>query len=378
MDSGGGGGGESYTTMTDPAAAALAGQYQVQAARMAAQAAKDNIATAIGEMRNQFTQSRTDLSPYRSTGVEALDQLNRYLGLAPYNPGNKAPEAPTKPTLDSLKAKITNQQVLDYAKENTRWSGLGPQWGKWASDLWTYSGVGAKSGNKEGGTNYANPDYNHVARDHDTEIRNYFAEQQLPSELTNYESLQKQYDTNLHEYNINKGLFDKYSALGPMTPEQVQAEIAAQPGFQFRLGQGINAISKASSAGGYLGSGRLLKELQRYGEGLASQEYGNTLSRLANLAGMGANAAAQTAQGSQNLGAGVGSLYNNLGDTIANSNLASGQALANSAILQGQRIQSLGGGGGGGGMGGFGSLLGGVGTLLGGKASGATGLGMFF
>ena len=59
------------------------------------------------------------------------------------------------------------------------------------------------------------------------------------------------------------------------------------PGFQFRLGEGIKALDRSAAARGRLLSGAQIKAVQRFGEGLASQEFENFANRLADLAGIG-------------------------------------------------------------------------------------------
>jgi hypothetical protein len=51
------------------------------------------------------------------------------------------------------------------------------------------------------------------------------------------------------------------------------------PGYKFRLEQGINALTAAGAAGGYLGSGNLGTALIGYGQEMGSQEYQNAYNR---------------------------------------------------------------------------------------------------
>ena len=63
--------------------------------------------------------------------------------------------------------------------------------------------------------------------------------------------------------------------------EDREFAIEADPGFQFRLQQGTEAINRAAAArGGALGGG-VLKELSRYGQGLASDEADRAYRRFA-------------------------------------------------------------------------------------------------
>lgn len=63
------------------------------------------------------------------------------------------------------------------------------------------------------------------------------------------------------------------------------------PSYQFRLKQGMDAIQSAAAARGMLNSGRTLKELLRYGQDYASQEYMNEYTRRLNLSQLGLQAA---------------------------------------------------------------------------------------
>lgn len=86
----------------------------------------------------------------------------------------------------------------------------------------------------------------------------------------------------------------------------------ADPGYGFRLAEGIKALDRSASARGNLLSGGALKGITRYGQDMASQEFGNAynrfnqnqsnaFNRLNVLSGTGANAAGQLA----GLGAGA-------------------------------------------------------------------------
>jgi hypothetical protein len=77
------------------------------------------------------------------------------------------------------------------------------------------------------------------------------------------------------------------------------------PGYQFRLGEGIKALDRSASARGRTLSGPQIKAVQRYGEGLASSEFGNYQNRLAQLAGFGLDAASRSAGLESTLGSNV-------------------------------------------------------------------------
>ena len=60
------------------------------------------------------------------------------------------------------------------------------------------------------------------------------------------------------------------------------ADLASEPGYAFRLGEGINALNKTAAARGGMFSGRALAEATRYGQDYASNEYQNAYNRYWN------------------------------------------------------------------------------------------------
>ena len=61
------------------------------------------------------------------------------------------------------------------------------------------------------------------------------------------------------------------------------SSFSGTPGFQFALDQGLNAVQRSNSAG--RNSGNALAALANYGQGLATQDYGNQVDRLGRLSG---------------------------------------------------------------------------------------------
>lgn len=55
--------------------------------------------------------------------------------------------------------------------------------------------------------------------------------------------------------------------------------------YKFRFNQGQQALERGAAAKGMLGSGNTLAALAQYGQGMASDEYGNEVSRLGALSG---------------------------------------------------------------------------------------------
>ncbi len=121
------------------------------------------------------------------------------------------------------------------------------------------------------------------------------------------------------------------------------ADFNADPGYQFRLSEGEQAVNRAAGAKGGLYSGATLKALSRFNSGLASQEYGNAYSRfnndqttgfnrLASLAGIGQTATNQTGQAGQNAYGMIGQAGQNNANLVGNALQNAGEARASGYV----------------------------------------------
>jgi hypothetical protein len=135
------------------------------------------------------------------------------------------------------------------------------------------------------------------------------------------------------------------------------SQLYQDPGYQFRLQQGEQAINRAAAARGGRLSGGTLADLAQYGQGLASQEYeaarnrylqdyglaqqtqlaqygltsgarSDYLNRLAALGGIGQTTSGQLADLSSQYAANLGNLYGQQGQAQAQGILGAGQAQA--------------------------------------------------
>lgn len=111
----------------------------------------------------------------------------------------------------------------------------------------------------------------------------------------------------------------------------VNAETLAQdPGYQFRLAEGMKGINSNAAAKGMLNSGATLKALQRYGQDYASSEYDKAYNReyknLSNLAGMGQGAASGLATAAGTLGSNMADNAMGLGDANASATIVANNA----------------------------------------------------
>jgi hypothetical protein len=116
-------------------------------------------------------------------------------------------------------------------------------------------------------------------------------------------------------------------------------DVTRDPGYQFRIDQGIEALDKSAAARGRLLSGAQQKGVSEYAQNLASQEYANAYAREANekarkynmLSGLssgGQASAAGQAQSTSQLASSSGNILSNLGNAQAQSQFAQGQARA--------------------------------------------------
>ena len=113
------------------------------------------------------------------------------------------------------------------------------------------------------------------------------------------------------------------TALNKLTPLATEYtpfgmdQFQQDPGYAFRMQEGMKALERSAAARGGLLSGGMLRGAQQYGQGLASQEYMNAFNRyqaernarlnpLQSLAGVGQTATNQLGQAGQSMASNVG------------------------------------------------------------------------
>lgn len=117
--------------------------------------------------------------------------------------------------------------------------------------------------------------------------------------------------------NVTDPNFGKY-ATAEYTPAMFAKGI--DPGYQFRLSEGLKALDRQAAARGGLISGSALKAATRYGQDMGSQEFMNafnryqtertgTLNPLQSLAGVGQSATNQLVASGQNFANQTGEAY---------------------------------------------------------------------
>jgi hypothetical protein len=160
-----------------------------------------------------------------------------------------------------------------------------------------------------------------------------------------------------------------------------QTDFEQDPGYAFRQAEGMRALERSASARGNLLSGGTLRGIQRFGQDLASQEYGNAFNRyqiernarlnpLQSLMGSGQSATnvltGAAGQAGQNEASNIynaaqarASSYIGQANALGGALGSIGQAAASYPLMQAQMnyFNSLAGGGGGGGGVGVGTAI---------------------
>jgi hypothetical protein len=139
----------------------------------------------------------------------------------------------------------------------------------------------------------------------------------------------------------NKGAAD----YGKYAKDFSMADYQADPGYAFRLSEGMKQLGHTAASRGGLISGQTMKGLQDYAQGSASQEYSNAFNRyqtnrsnqlqpLGNLQNVGISAANQQSAALGNYGANVSNLLGQQGQAQAAGALGQGNTI-NTAIGSG-------------------------------------------
>jgi hypothetical protein len=117
------------------------------------------------------------------------------------------------------------------------------------------------------------------------------------------------------------------------------SQFQQDPGYAFRMSEGMKGIERSAAARGNLMSGATMKGLQRYGQDLASQEYTNAFNRyqternarlnpLQSLAGIGQTSTNQLVAGGQNYANAAGEAIGAAGQARASGYMGSANSLS--------------------------------------------------
>lgn len=136
---------------------------------------------------------------------------------------------------------------------------------------------------------------------------------------------------------------------GNLNRSFTMADYQADPGYQFRLDEGNRGVERSAAARGGQLSGATMKALQKYGQGMASDEYGNAynrfnndkttqFNRLSGIAGTGQQASNQIGQYGSNYANQVGNTNINTANQIGSNMIGAGNARAGSYMATANSI----------------------------------------
>lgn len=320
------------------AVAGVAGSAMSSSAAGKAANSQERAAEKSNELQHELYEKNTaNFQPYLDAGNTVLQALLYRMGLGGGSSGSgafKTADQIRQELLPQYTTGATNGNPPDLnsllgsaatrAYSSAQW-GYDPQAKRWGYQV-TYPGGG------ESGNNYTNWVYADPQGAKPESVDEAGLQAAINARMAEQDKLRAQQQNDP----LFGSLLAKFKEYKPFSKEDFQVD----PGYQFRLDQGNQALQNMAAATGNLNSGRALKDAMNFSSGLASQEYGNAYNRynndyltgfntfntnqtnqynkLAALAGMGQSAASSLAGVSQNYGAQVG---NNLAQG-ANANAA--------------------------------------------------------
>jgi hypothetical protein len=116
-------------------------------------------------------------------------------------------------------------------------------------------------------------------------------------------------------------------------------DFTTDPGYAFRMNEGLKSLDRQAASRGGLISGGALKAAQRYGQDLGSQEYQNAFNRyqvnranqlnpLQSMSGQGQTTATQLGQAGQNYAGQAGAAYGAAGQAQASGYMGAANAIS--------------------------------------------------
>jgi hypothetical protein len=129
---------------------------------------------------------------------------------------------------------------------------------------------------------------------------------------------------------------------GAGTGNALQAYQAYQktPFYQFPLQQGTQTLQNSGAARGLTLSGGQSNALQAYGQGYASQNFGNYIQGLTGLAGLGQSSAVSLGSQGNQASQQVGNVLNNLGNAQAAGTVGQASGINNALSNIGPLLQA--------------------------------------
>lgn len=264
------------------------------AANKAADQESEAAGRAIDQANKRYNQTTKALSPYEQAGSSATNELSYLLGLS------------NNPTGQNVNSQNVSDAVKGiYASTKAGSEGQGIYYDP-TSGTANLSGIGVDTGIK-------------TVNSYDPTAFNSAINTALPGITSS----------------LGSGSMD--GAGGSLAKPFSESDFREDPGYQFALSQGQQALQRAQAAKGDLLSGAAVKALTDYNQGMADQQYGaaydryntnqnNLYSRLTGLSTTGLNATNTQANAATNNASQVGGLLTDQGSAQAAGTIGSANA----------------------------------------------------
>jgi hypothetical protein len=273
------------------AAAAASALASASAAKKGSEAVAEGAGSSAQVQWDMYEKSRKDMAPWRRAGNLALTQYSDMLGLAP-----KVPEKPKR------KSFITRKEEDDGGTD-------------WKDPLGQKAGVDLKPTHKIGGKYdkkiasnevFDKYGYKRALAKYDMQVKDYNERYGLLTPLQ-----EKELATASSTSPADQGRLEYLRGIKDAGPKKFNAESVLQntPGYEWRMDQGEKTVQRGLASQRGILSGAAAKELTRYGQGFASQEFDGYMNKLAALSGLGQTATQQTAAIGQSTASNVGNAY---------------------------------------------------------------------
>lgn len=302
----------------------IGGAMGADASSDAARAQQKAADRATEEQRRQYDQTREDMAPWRDTGGAALNQLAYMMGIGGYGSGGGG-QSQNWLTEAQIREQLT-PQFTSKGPSNSQSNGLGLI-GLGLNNRPQYVTVYDGTGNDQDSGRQVLFSGGQTAPRIDEAGLNAAVQQRLQEQQAQRQAAEE----------AARKAAESDPAFGSLLRRFTMDDYLEDPGYQFRLQQGEQAINRAAAAAGRYDSGRALKDLGEFNSGLASQEFGNAynrwnndqtniFNRLSGVAGTGQQATNQLAQMGQNAATNIGNIQLQAGNAAAAGKIGSANA----------------------------------------------------
>lgn len=321
------------------------------AAKEAGRISSQSSAAQLAFLREQSNQARNDQLPFLSGGTGAFGEFLRQLGVQP----SPVAASATSPGQNQYLVPLPGITTTGVHSKQTQRGGLGSLLDPLGLNL---PGPLAeqRTGGGQGGQTYYNRMTNMIVDAEGNNIAQMPDSGELQGLLHGFNnkvvrnpdgSLSSVGSSGSNRLNFNLTPLTAEerakaeagtvpAGLGALTPGTGSGDrygaYFASPGYKFLFDEAMRGARASGAARGSLYSGAMLKELQNRATGLASQDYGNYMQRLAEATRVGQAAASGTAANASSLGANGATVIGNAGSDAANARLVAGNANASSII----------------------------------------------